>query len=232
MARGAARQTLGLAERLLLTRGALQVWRSRASGTGGADRAFRGRARRLGRWPPRASTTWPSATALCVSTPPGERLSTPRSCRVGRPRPIQRSPGRVFLTTADYGSGGSIFFAVTGVGWLKQIGIADKYIQQSDPDQERAYQKAFTLELASRSPSSHWSPRFSRCTPSYTASPTSVPGLLLATIVPDQRLPHADLDRLRRMRFLRQRVLIAIDPLVAFAVTIVLGVPVTDTGRW
>ena len=32
--------------------------------------------------------------------------------------------------------------------WLKQVGISDKYIQQHEADQELAFQKAFTLELA------------------------------------------------------------------------------------
>ena len=32
--------------------------------------------------------------------------------------------------------------------WLKQVGIGDKYVQQDDDDQERAFQLAFTLELA------------------------------------------------------------------------------------
>ena len=31
--------------------------------------------------------------------------------------------------------------------WLKQVGIGDKYVQQRDDDQERAFQLAFTLEL-------------------------------------------------------------------------------------
>ena len=33
--------------------------------------------------------------------------------------------------------------------WLKQVGIGDKYIQQDEGDQERAFQKAFTLESCS-----------------------------------------------------------------------------------
>ena len=34
------------------------------------------------------------------------------------------------------------------LAWLKQIGIADKFVQQDEADQEAAFQKAFTLELA------------------------------------------------------------------------------------
>ena len=30
---------------------------------------------------------------------------------------------------------------------LKMVGISDKYIQQEEPDQELAFQKAFTLEI-------------------------------------------------------------------------------------
>ena len=37
--------------------------------------------------------------------------------------------------------------ALIGLTWVKQVGVADKYIQQSEPDQELAFQKAFTIEL-------------------------------------------------------------------------------------
>ena len=37
---------------------------------------------------------------------------------------------------------------VTDWLWFKEIGISDKYIQQTETDQEVAFQKAFTLNLA------------------------------------------------------------------------------------
>src|SRR5438552_13374600 len=53
-----------------------------------------------------------------------------------------------FLTSADYGVWGLLAVSLGTLLWLKQVGVGDKYIQQNDPDQEVAFQKAFTLELA------------------------------------------------------------------------------------
>ena len=53
-----------------------------------------------------------------------------------------------FLTTTEYGAFGVLAAALGTLLWLKQVGIGDKYIQQRDEDQERAFQLAFTFELA------------------------------------------------------------------------------------
>src|SRR3954468_17985234 len=60
---------------------------------------------------------------------------------------LRRVSGAAFLTTQHFGLWGIILATLLTLSWLKQVGIADKYIQQSEPDQEAAYQKAFTLEL-------------------------------------------------------------------------------------
>src|SRR3954451_3057733 len=52
-----------------------------------------------------------------------------------------------FLTRAEFGIWGLLVTTLMTLAWLKEIGVADKFIQQSEPDQEAAYQKAFTLEL-------------------------------------------------------------------------------------
>src|SRR5436305_15324566 len=52
-----------------------------------------------------------------------------------------------FLTREQYGIWGIILTTLLTLSWLKQLGIADKYVQQNESDQEAAYQKAFTLEL-------------------------------------------------------------------------------------
>ena len=54
------------------------------------------------------------------------------------------SPG--FLATSDYGVWGVLSVAVAGLFWFKDVGVPDKYVQQDEPDQELAFQKAFTLE--------------------------------------------------------------------------------------
>jgi len=40
-----------------------------------------------------------------------------------------------------------LFISLGTLYWLKNIGVADKFVQQDDEDQELAFQKAFTLEL-------------------------------------------------------------------------------------
>src|SRR5688572_12246977 len=52
-----------------------------------------------------------------------------------------------FLTQAEFGVWGILIATLITLSWLKQLGIGDKYIQQNEPDQELAFQKAFTLEL-------------------------------------------------------------------------------------
>lgn len=129
-----------------------------------------------------------------------------------------------FLTQEEFGLWGLLLSILITLGWLKQVGIADKYIQQSDDDQERAYQKAFTLELAI---SVAFFLLVAALLPLYAVtygeSDLVVPGLLLATIVPISAFHTPIWIAARRMQFVKQRILIAIDPLVAFTVTIVLG---------
>src|SRR3954453_5531066 len=61
---------------------------------------------------------------------------------------LRRVSVAAFLTRAQFGVWGIILATLITLVWLKQVGIADKYIQQSEPDQERAFQKAFTLEFS------------------------------------------------------------------------------------
>src|SRR5437879_13190226 len=52
-----------------------------------------------------------------------------------------------FLSRHDYGVWGMLVVAIGLLGWLKQVGISDKYVQQTEDDQELAFQRAFTLEV-------------------------------------------------------------------------------------
>ncbi len=62
---------------------------------------------------------------------------------------IQRMVTAIFLTRAEFGLWAIVVTILVTLTAVKQLGIADKYIQQSDRDQEAAFQKAFTLELFS-----------------------------------------------------------------------------------
>ena len=114
--------------------------------------------------------------------------------------------------------------AVATVLWLKDVGIADKFVQQDEDDQEVAFHKAFTLNIL-------WTLLF--C-------------LLIAVLAPVFALVYGQPEIIvpvcvmalgvfatafdapawvlhRQMRFARERTLLAIEPLVGFAVTIGAG---------
>src|SRR3954464_4163826 len=61
---------------------------------------------------------------------------------------LQRLAVAAWLTRVDYGFWGVLIGTLVTLIALKQLGVGDKYIQQNEPDQEAAFQKAFTLELA------------------------------------------------------------------------------------
>ena len=137
-----------------------------------------------------------------------------------------------FLTQAEFGLWGILITTLITLSWLKQLGIGDKYVQQNEPDQELAFQKAFTLELGV---SIAFFVVVAAIVPLYALayghSEIIVPGILLATCS-DQRPPDADLDPLPAAEFVRQRTLLSVDPLVAFAVTVTFGFAAPATGAW
>ena len=136
-----------------------------------------------------------------------------------------------FLTREELGTWGLILITLVTLSWLKQIGIGDKYIQQSEPDQELAYQKAFTLELLL---SLAFFVLLVIVLPIYAVvygSPEIiVPGIVLAISVPLTAFETPVWIFYRRMEFVRQRTLSAVDPVVALIVTIVLGA--LGAGYW
>src|SRR5436309_12417328 len=62
---------------------------------------------------------------------------------------LQRLIVASFLARAEFGFWGILLTTIATLGFLKDLGIADKYVQQSEPDQEAAFQRAFTLEVLS-----------------------------------------------------------------------------------
>ena len=136
-----------------------------------------------------------------------------------------------FLTRSDYGVWGVLIVTVSTLLWLKQVGIGDKYIQQDEPDQELAFQKALTLELA------------------LTAALVLVLACVVPVIVLVYGLPKLIAPSIviafallvsafqapqwiyyRQMDFVRQRVLAAVDPVTGFVVSIALAV--AGAGYW
>src|SRR4051794_1941346 len=136
-----------------------------------------------------------------------------------------------FLTRGEFGVWGIIVTTLTTLAWLKQLGIGDKYIQQDEPDQEAAYQKAFTLEfllaLGFFALLLVAMPIYGLA---YGHAEIIVPGVVLAISVPISAFETPLWIAYRRMQFVRQRTLAAVDPVVAFVATVVFGI--LGTGYW
>jgi len=136
-----------------------------------------------------------------------------------------------FLTQTDYGVWGFLIASLSTLAWLKQVGVGDKYIQQEEGDQELAFQKAFTLELILTGlftclvlvavPLLAW-----------FASDSSLllPGFALALWFPALFLQSPLWVFYRRMDFVKQRSLQAVDPICGAVVTI--GLAVAGAGFW
>jgi O-antigen/teichoic acid export membrane protein len=115
--------------------------------------------------------------------------------------------------------------------WLKQVGVGDKYVQQEEDDQERAFQVAFTLELA-------LSGLFlllvlavvPLMTLVYGEPELLAPGLAASLAIVGAALQTPIWPYYRSMDFVRQRTLQAVDPVVSFVVTIVLAA--AGAGYW
>ena len=136
-----------------------------------------------------------------------------------------------FLTRAEFGVWGVLLMVVMTVVFLKDVGIADRYVQQSEADQQRAFQKAFTVEfilggtamliaMAAVLPFVHV----------YGHPELLLPGLLLCTVFIGTSLQAPAWVFYREMNFVRQRTITMVDPIVAFIVTV--GLAVAGAGYW
>ena len=136
-----------------------------------------------------------------------------------------------YLTAADYGVWGLLVISLGTLLWLAQIGIDDKYIQQDHPDQEKAFQLAFTLQCMLAGLFmvilAVGVPVFAVL---YHQPEIIAPGLVLTLAMPTAALDTPLWVYYRKMDYLAQRRLAAWDPLVSFFVTIVLAV--AGAGYW
>jgi O-antigen/teichoic acid export membrane protein len=135
------------------------------------------------------------------------------------------------LTRADYGFWGVLVVSLGLLAQLKFVGVSDKYIQQEEADQELAFQRAFTAELIATGIAT---------VPMIVALPIIAavyghwqlvaPGLVLISVMVASALQAPIWIYYRRMHFVRQRSLAAIDPVVAFLVAV--GLAVAGAGYW
>jgi O-antigen/teichoic acid export membrane protein len=136
-----------------------------------------------------------------------------------------------FLTRADYGLWGVLGVSIGLLSQLKLIGIGDKYIQQDDPDQELAFQQAFTMEAIVTAGSivpllavlplvavvyGHWA--------------VVAPGAVLMLSLAAQPFQTPLWVYYRRMEFVNVQVMQAIDPILGFIVMLVLAI--AGAGYW
>jgi O-antigen/teichoic acid export membrane protein len=135
------------------------------------------------------------------------------------------------LTRADYGVVGVLAVSLGALAMLKFVGISDKYIQQEELDQELAFQRAFTVELLTTGIA---------IVPMLVALPIVAivyghwelvpPGLVVTTVMIASALQAPIWVYYRRMHFVRQRSLAAIEPVVGFVVAIALAI--AGAGYW
>jgi O-antigen/teichoic acid export membrane protein len=144
---------------------------------------------------------------------------------------IQRLVVAAFLTRAEFGLWAVILTVLVNLSWLKDLGISDKYLQQSEPDQEVAFQKAFTLELYS---SLAFFCFIALVLPlwafAYGHQDLILPGIITALSIPINALQAPAWIPYRRLQYGRQRKLNLVGVLVGFVVTVTLAV--AGAGYW
>jgi O-antigen/teichoic acid export membrane protein len=127
------------------------------------------------------------------------------------------------ITTTQYGVWGMLMAGFMTLLLLGRVGIDDKYIQQDDPDQRRAFEIAFTLQCALGVVFVVivllGMPLFGLL---YGAPEIIGPGMALAAAIPALALQMPLWVHYRRMNFVRQRSLQAIDPVITLIATLAL----------
>lgn len=128
------------------------------------------------------------------------------------------------LSASQYGLWGLLTVTLGTLLWLAAIGLDDKYIQQDHPDQEEAFQVAFTLQALLCAVFMGLMvvamPLFALA---YDRPALLAPGLVLALAMPAIALQTPLWTLYRRMDFARQRRLGLWEPLVSLAVVVVLA---------
>lgn len=136
-----------------------------------------------------------------------------------------------FLSPEDYGIWGILLAGIVTLSFLSELGVGDKYIQQTEADQGLAFDRAFTLNLiVNLSFTVVMLAAVPLLAVIYGQPEVVAPGLVLALAMPAAGLLSPLWIYYRRMQFVRQRALQAIDPLVGFGVTVTLAV--AGMGYW
>lgn len=136
-----------------------------------------------------------------------------------------------FLTTTQYGTWGLLLAAFTTILSLGSVGVDDKYVQQDDRDQQRAFEIALTVQsllgVIFFTAVLVGMPMFALL---YGRPEVIAPGMTFALAIPALVLQMPLWAYYRRMDFARQRSLQAIDPIVS--IVSVLALAVLGLGVW
>lgn len=136
-----------------------------------------------------------------------------------------------FITVAEYGVWGLLLASFAALFGLVQIGINDKYIQQNEPDQQAAFETAFTLQLIM---SLAFVALVIVVMPLYAIGYDNweilLPGWIISVAMPATAFQTPLWTFYKRMDYMRQRRLQAIDPVLN--VTVSLGLAVLGFGYW
>jgi PST family polysaccharide transporter len=128
-----------------------------------------------------------------------------------------------FLTTAEYGIWGVVVVVLYTLQFLRQVGIGEKYIQQDEPDQERAFRKAMTLELLFAGLVLLVGIALVPALAVLFDQPRIVaPALVALLVVPAQALQAPLWIFYREMDFVRQRRLQVLDPVTGIVIAVAL----------
>ena len=129
-----------------------------------------------------------------------------------------------FLTQEEFGIWGIMLASLLTITWLTQIGVVDKYVQQREPDQELAFQKAFSMELVV---CVFYFVVAAVALPIYAVAygqqDIILPGLVLASAAVINAFHAPWWIHYRRLDYVRQRLLTGIDPLVSAIAMFALG---------
>ena len=128
-----------------------------------------------------------------------------------------------FLTTAEYGVWGVVLVVLFTLMFLRQVGIGEMYIHQDEPDQELAFRKAMTFELALAGVVLAAGLALVPALAAIFHEPAIVaPALVSLLVVPAQALQAPLWIFYREMDFVRQRKLQILDPVTGFVVAVAL----------
>ena len=136
-----------------------------------------------------------------------------------------------FLSTTEYGIWGTVLVVLATLALLRQIGIGDKFIQQDEADQERAFHKAMTFELGLSVAALAGGLALVPLVAAILDRPEIIaPALVSLLVVPAYALQAPLWIFYRKLDFVRQRKLQAVDPVLGFVIAVALLI--AGAGYW